>query len=721
MYRKIISSLIVFTFLAGSVSSALSPALTSGDMGSEEVKKEMYRDAHDRFLAGGGRKHIDKAWIRREQFSVRNLFTREGQNILRDLGIQNVINWQRDITREVIAKFFSGDKLVKLSDYGNKETEKFILKRLNKRPDIFKVNGLDIRFREADPRELPEGWENNKIYAKKDVVSALEYYRDNEARIPRELLDIKEGWFPVEEGNLPLGGIWKVAISDEDKKNLQKKYGIRHQEYKYVLVVHTKFAQMWKDIKKNDLLFNYVFMDKENKPAERTVSLAWSIFYRFAKHEMGDLVTPEDSVLGRVLPLFFNKNRFKPKGGAHLAMESDLKGLKEPVRDDFYSNLLGGRYNEVNDAVWIWFLHSYCYDNITRYSNMLFARRMEYVFKSREAIKDGLYLEFPNLWSDKSGKNKNIKVLWSDKVEEAINLARAINYAYFIERNVEAKEVELVSDKMANEYYVMEKDARTNKWKPLFAGGNKKEESSFSALNFSPDRGSELTERIGSELPPELTRYLLETAKLLKGREIEILVPKKISTGRVRSELDKINRRNRTGSGRKEIRYLTYDSEDATGESLKSKLSHKDLSVERIVLVDNQNKRTITDMLVKAPSLFFNERLLTVNIPDDYAKIPVEERVLQEKKTILLAVLTRLYKKGDTPNIGMLLRKMLYWYYTDNEEDIAVFMEKLSENDLDMDIVKRVKFFLKAFLKPFKLSEIMNDEFKMVDYFWTYA
>ena len=220
--------------------------------------------------------------------------------------------------------------------------------------------GYDAEFVSADYDNPPEAWENNPILKETDLIEALETFRDREAKIPSENLEIRAGYFPVdeEEGKLPISQIEKTG------------------EDKYILIVHTKFVQMWNHIRENDTWFE-VDLEDGNK---RTVSVAWGIFYRLAKHEMRDL----------------QKNSATSKGGGHVTFYDD----KVVARDDeTMANMIGGRYHDANDAIWLWFLGAYCFRNKTQYNNETLYQRIKWIFEDREAEELQLNDEFPFLSS----------------------------------------------------------------------------------------------------------------------------------------------------------------------------------------------------------------------------------------------------------------------------------------------------------------------------------
>jgi len=252
-------------------------------------------------------------------------------------------------------------------------------------------------FIPSDYSNLPESWSNNAILSKTDLVDAFKYFRDEEAGIGNKL-SIEEGYFETDEpsGELPIARIERAKGG------------------KITLVLHTKFVQMWNHIRQNDIWFEYTFPDGE----KRTVSLAWAIFYRIAKHEMADL----------------RKEDFIPKGGGHIG--KDYSGiLRGPIYGEDDANAIGGRYAAVNDSLWMWFLGSYCFGNATRYNNDILADRLDWFFNpdSSEAVDLNLRSEFANLKFSQ------------EIIDSSIDLALAVNYRFFSRPNMVVPEAEVAS------------------------------------------------------------------------------------------------------------------------------------------------------------------------------------------------------------------------------------------------------------------------------------
>ncbi|MDP2929139.1 MAG: hypothetical protein Q8O01_03615 [Candidatus Omnitrophota bacterium] len=266
---------------------------------------------------------------------------------------------------------------------------------------IGEANGYNAKFVEADYNNPPKAWKNNPILKETGLISAFRAFRDTEARIPAESLDIKEGYFPVDEekGELPIARIEKVGKD------------------KYVLVVHTKFVQIWNHIRKNDVWFEANLGPDDR----RTISVAWGIFYRLAKHELSDLK---------------RENSLQLKSFGHMTFYGDQVLL---TKSEVMTNMIGGNYHLPNDAIWLWFLGSYSFGNTTRYNNKTFRHRMDWMLNGNGAAELKLDDEFPQLRLNKRD------------IEITTAFAYAINYNFFNRQGIVAPKTS-VEEKLIREY-----------------------------------------------------------------------------------------------------------------------------------------------------------------------------------------------------------------------------------------------------------------------------
>lgn len=218
-------------------------------------------------------------------------------------------------------------------------------------------------------------------------IYGLEYFMVTQTGISNDVCDVREAYYDVEDkgqGELPIARLL-APLNAPTSRRMR-------------LEVHTDFVRRWSDINNNDLKFFYTFPHGPVK----AVSLAEGILYRVARHEMTELD-------GKGLP---------HRGLGH--MMANPRGEILINRDELVANAISGRYSIVNDAIWLWFLASYCYgDKLVKYDNREFKRRIKWIFESAEARKMKLPLEFPNLIKDDKA------------LQEAIDLALWINYHFY--------------------------------------------------------------------------------------------------------------------------------------------------------------------------------------------------------------------------------------------------------------------------------------------------
>jgi len=294
---------------------------------------------------------------------------------------------------------------------------------------------------DPSPRYYPLSWKDNPILHKKNLIEALECFRDTEAQIPAELLEIKEGYYELEKekkGELPLARIEEYY------------YGL---EKRHRLIIHTKLVQMWNHIRENDVWFDYTFGNDKT----RTISLAWGIFYWVAKHEMMDLTKDGhffEVEYKRTKQGTLEKQRNQQKGGGHIGYNVEEKKLMVN-RDEMFASQIGGRHSEINNIFGLWFLQSYCFYDSTRYNNNVFAKRLSYILDPSPERSDNKFLmqdkiietfvkEFPCFMQKYYASEKN-------KLAFIKNLELAINYHFFSRKGVKVPKL-TVDPKLIEEY-----------------------------------------------------------------------------------------------------------------------------------------------------------------------------------------------------------------------------------------------------------------------------
>ena len=133
-----------------------------------------------------------------------------------------------------------------------------------------------VKFVKVDYANPPKEWSNNPILKETDLIEAAKLYIAKEAGIPSGQLknfDVKDVYYELKEGAIP---IERVEETQEDGT------------IKYTIAIHTKFVQMWRYLRDNDIWFEMRLGEGE-EAAPRTLSVAWGIFERIMKHALSDI------------------------------------------------------------------------------------------------------------------------------------------------------------------------------------------------------------------------------------------------------------------------------------------------------------------------------------------------------------------------------------------------------------------------------------------------
>ncbi|MCX5666758.1 MAG: hypothetical protein NTY34_00370, partial [Candidatus Omnitrophica bacterium] len=285
------------------------------------------------------------------------------------------------------------------------EGPEFIIDPATGQRSLFMEN---VRFIESEPNTIPEEWLNASFFqalgemrgddGKIDMAKAMKYFMIHEAGLPEDTLEFRHGYYGADEesGVIPVDRIEQV---------------VEQGSVKYACILDTRMTQKWADLLEHDVRYEYTFPDGK----KRIVSVAWSIFFRTAKHIMTDL-KKADLEKWIITP--------KVQGMGHFT-----RGVKNsPHHYASLANIIDGRYWLPNDAAWLWFTQSYCLDDTRRYDNNKFKERLDWFFSSMEARQLGLPQEFPEFLE------------YAEAREESKELAHFINYHYFSRLDIRAME-----------------------------------------------------------------------------------------------------------------------------------------------------------------------------------------------------------------------------------------------------------------------------------------
>jgi len=247
--------------------------------------------------------------------------------------------------------------------------------------------------------------------------------------------------------------------------------------------VHEEFIADYEDIKDTAIGLPYMFRDEELDQREvRWVDLADSIAYRAAMHE-------------------FNLEGRKGLAHAYLADHTDEFRIHD---NEEAANWVGRNYSVIDDAIWLWYLHSYKMNGRLRYDNDKFAERIDWIFaeeseKAKRACGQFSRLKEPKL--KESYEEKCARLALQEKVR---HLALLINEKFFIERKKEgntptpAYEKEGFKPGNFEATEVLERIDTYEKLKKAFSDGT--------LLSLGLDIFKEKLPKSGIELPSDVSR-----------------------------------------------------------------------------------------------------------------------------------------------------------------------------------------------------------------------
>jgi len=552
------------------------------------------------------------------------------------------------------------------------------------------VRGLD--FDGIDYASIPEGWYKNLILSKTtDLVRAFKIFKEDEARLSYNY-GVTEGYWELKKG-----GDGEIPICRWERHNVTGQW---------TLVIHPDFIRMWKDIRENDVWFEYTFPDGKT----RTVSLAWAIFYRVAKHEMTDL----DMRLRTA----------KGSGLGHITSGDVSSGHVFVSQDEESANRIGGRYALVNDAIWMWFLGSYCFPGYSaKYnSNVARARYLWFLgsykgYNSKnlnaKAVELGFNKEFPDLISD------------SDARDRAIDIAVAVNHRFYSKYiRTEATDRE---KKMRNEHVKSHGKFRHSVGDTIYAAGmgfSTAEEGILARIDTNMDASSigDCPGVTDSE-PSVMDRVLFYPFfKELNTQNVEIYIPQGLLlTPSVESAVKSLNeriRQRRDGDGLPECAGVKpIEIKKYNAMNLDKMLARKDSGSRRIFVADQS---TVGDFRMLLDSgrqdLFRGNRLLTADTPqvnDD------TENSVHQAWLIKVAMLSCLLTEDNYMTVGTALEQEINGKIEDNAEEYISRLAQVSKENLDnRDVSSRVNYFLG---KVVRLSQLVAEQLKILKAFWTAA
>ncbi len=151
---------------------------------------------------------------------------------------------------------------------------------------------------------------------------------------------------------------------------------------------------------------------------------------------------------------------------------------------------------------------------------------------------------------------------------------------------------------------------------------------------------------------------------------------------------------------------------------------------EKIVLTDSSSSINIAGMAHADPGLFANIRVLNMTLLNNYKDMSTNEKTFAQARMVMTGWLTRLYKEGKTPEVGIVLANMLTGCVEVDETGITGFLKNITESqdesirdsNAGARILKRIQYSLDhAISITAKIAEAMERIRLMVKELWSTA
>lgn len=214
-----------------------------------------------------------------------------------------------------------------------------------------------------------------------------------------------------------------------------------------------------------------------------------------------------------------------------------------------------------------------------------------------------------------------------------------------------------------------------------------------------------------AELREDEKTLIREPARLFHNQRIKVLMPQ---TETLTRSVNEMIERMKSISGNENFSCKPY-----TGSNLDACLKNKEKDEKIIIITTGELSGDVKSLLAGSPELFRDVRVLNVNMPSSYAD--EDEKSRYQARTIVIAILARLYEKGSTPGVEYMLKLMLLNYLEGGAAKVKEFMENLAITDSEAskeEVARRILYFLGNIVR---FTEILEKEGKMMQEFLTYA
>jgi hypothetical protein len=141
------------------------------------------------------------------------------------------------------------------------------------------------------------------------------------------------------------------------------------------------------------------------------------------------------------------------------------------------------------------------------------------------------------------------------------------------------------------------------------------------------------------------------TATMVKKSKVEVFVDGTIGlTQTMKDALKDMKQRNRN------VSHEEFPTMDHLRELLEKKTED---GVQRIILLQAETSKAITQLAEQSPELFKNVRLVNMKLPDKYDTMAAREKTFVQSRMVMTAILARLYEKDKTPAVERVLKAMV--------------------------------------------------------------
>jgi hypothetical protein len=228
---------------------------------------------------------------------------------------------------------------------------------------------------------------------------------------------------------------------------------------------------------------------------------------------------------------------------------------------------------------------------------------------------------------------------------------------------------------------------------------------------------------VPAELPVDDTKALWQTINLMRTSNIEIILPKRVSslderigqsfklTQAAQNTVRDIQKHLKGGS----LKINEYGS----AEDLQKILQSSDRDVHRIVVTESMLEDAVAGLLRANSDIFKGVRLYNMALPSYYGdkRMTKNEQSVVQARVLMTSILMRLYDK-DKPFVRMTLESILRGRLPEGV-DMSTYIDMIGKTDDELPTMDRIAFFLH---KAVSMVETLGKQLRLLERFvWTAA